>query len=37
MAMMDLLEEHNRLPLTPLSEASRPKVERALKELKLIR
>ena len=37
MAMMGLLEETYRLPLTQLSEGSRPKLEKALKQLKLIR
>jgi 4-hydroxy-tetrahydrodipicolinate synthase len=37
MAMMGLLEESCRLPLTNLGEAARPKLEKALKELKLIR
>jgi 4-hydroxy-tetrahydrodipicolinate synthase len=37
MAMMDLLEAHYRLPLTPLGDASRPPLEAALRALKLIR
>lgn len=37
MAMMDLLEDHYRLPLTPLSDTARPKLEHALHALKLIR
>jgi 4-hydroxy-tetrahydrodipicolinate synthase len=37
MAMMGLLEETYRLPLTQLSEGSRPKLENVLKQLKLIR
>ncbi|MBX2990397.1 MAG: 4-hydroxy-tetrahydrodipicolinate synthase [Bacteroidetes bacterium] len=37
MAMMGMMEEHLRLPLVPLSDASRPKVERCLKELGLIK
>lgn len=37
LAMMDLLEEHYRLPLVPLSEDTRPKLEKALRELKLVR
>ena len=37
MAMMGLLEETYRLPLTTLSGGSRPKLEKALKQLKLIR
>jgi 4-hydroxy-tetrahydrodipicolinate synthase len=37
MAMMGLLEDTCRLPLTQLSEGSRPKLEKALKQLKLIR
>jgi 4-hydroxy-tetrahydrodipicolinate synthase len=37
MAMMGLLEETYRLPLTQISEGSRPKLEKALKQLKLIR
>jgi 4-hydroxy-tetrahydrodipicolinate synthase len=37
MAMMDLLEAHYRLPLTPLSDASRPPLEAALRALKLVR
>jgi 4-hydroxy-tetrahydrodipicolinate synthase len=37
LAMMGWIEEHYRLPLVPLSEASRAKVEKCLRELKLIR
>ena len=37
MAMMGLMEDHYRLPLTPITEASRSRVEHALKSLKLIR
>jgi 4-hydroxy-tetrahydrodipicolinate synthase len=37
MASMGLLDEHYRLPLTPLTEASRPKLEKTLKALKLRR
>jgi 4-hydroxy-tetrahydrodipicolinate synthase len=37
MAMMGLLEDNYRLPLTRLSDAARPQVEHALKELKLVR
>jgi len=37
MAMMGLMEETTRLPLTPLSDGVRPKLERALRELKLLR
>ncbi|HTY59806.1 MAG TPA: 4-hydroxy-tetrahydrodipicolinate synthase [Bacteroidota bacterium] len=37
MAMMGLLEESCRLPLTNLGEEARPKLVKALKELKLIR
>jgi len=37
MARMGLLEETYRLPLTHLGEGSRPKLEKALKQLKLIR
>lgn len=37
MAMMGLLEDLYRLPLTPLSEASRPKLEAALRALNLLR
>ncbi len=37
MAAMGLLEETYRLPLTRLSEKSRPKLEKALKQLTLIR
>jgi 4-hydroxy-tetrahydrodipicolinate synthase len=36
MAMMDLLEAHYRLPLTPLGDASRPPLEAALRALKLV-
>ena len=36
MAMMDLLEPHYRLPLTPLGDSSRPPMEAALRALKLI-
>jgi 4-hydroxy-tetrahydrodipicolinate synthase len=36
MAMMGLLEDHYRLPLVSLSESGRTKVEKALRELKLI-
>jgi len=37
MAMMELMGETTRLPLTSLSDAARPKLEQALRELKLIR
>ena len=37
MAMMGLLEETYRLPLTRLSEISRPKLEKVLKQLALTR
>ena len=37
MALMGLMDDTCRLPLTPLGEGSRPKVEKALKELRLIR
>ena len=37
MAMMGLMEEQYRLPLTTLTEASRPRLQQALKSLKLIR
>jgi 4-hydroxy-tetrahydrodipicolinate synthase len=37
MAMMGLLEEHLRLPLVPLSDTARPKVEQCLRELALIK
>jgi 4-hydroxy-tetrahydrodipicolinate synthase len=37
MAMMGLMEDHYRLPLTALTDASRPRLEQALKSLKLIR
>lgn len=37
LAMMGWIEENYRLPLVPLSEAARPKVEHCLRELKLIR
>lgn len=37
MAMMGLLEDHYRLPLTPASDASRTRIEQVLKALKLIR
>ncbi len=37
MGMMGLLEEVYRLPLVPLREEFRPKVERTLQELRLIR
>ena len=37
MAMMGLMEESYRLPLTPLGEKSRVKLEKALKQLKLVR
>jgi len=37
MAMMGLLDDTCRLPLTQLSEGSRPRLEKALKQLKLIR
>jgi 4-hydroxy-tetrahydrodipicolinate synthase len=37
MAMMGLLEEHYRLPLTPPTDASRAKIEHTLKSLKLLR
>ncbi len=37
MAMMGLIEETCRLPLTNLGESARPKLEKALKQLKLIR
>lgn len=37
LAMMGWIEENYRLPLVPISEASRPKVEKCLRELKLIR
>jgi 4-hydroxy-tetrahydrodipicolinate synthase len=37
MAMMGLIEDTCRLPLTPISEAARPKLEKALRQLKLIR
>ncbi|HMK39392.1 MAG TPA: 4-hydroxy-tetrahydrodipicolinate synthase [Bacteroidota bacterium] len=37
MAMMGLLEDTCRLPLTPLSEGSRPRLEKALRQLKLVR
>ncbi len=36
MAMMGLLEESYRLPLVPLAEAFRPKMEKVLKDLKLL-
>ena len=37
MALMGLMDDACRLPLTPLGEGSRPKLEKALKELRLIR
>ena len=37
MAMMGLLEETYRLPLTRLGDKSRPKLEKALKQLALVR
>jgi 4-hydroxy-tetrahydrodipicolinate synthase len=37
MGMMGLLEEVYRLPLVPLSEQHRPRVERALQDLRIIR
>jgi 4-hydroxy-tetrahydrodipicolinate synthase len=37
LAMMGMIEENYRLPLTPLSEAHRPKLQEALQDLKLIR
>jgi 4-hydroxy-tetrahydrodipicolinate synthase len=37
LAMMGWIEEHYRLPLVPLTDASRAKVEQCLRELKLIR
>jgi 4-hydroxy-tetrahydrodipicolinate synthase len=37
LAMMGWIEESYRLPLVPLSESARPKVEKCLQELKLIR
>jgi 4-hydroxy-tetrahydrodipicolinate synthase len=37
MAMMGLLEENYRLPLGPIGDGFRPTVEKALKELKIIR
>jgi 4-hydroxy-tetrahydrodipicolinate synthase len=37
MTLMGLMDDTCRLPLTPLGEGARPKVEKALKELKLIR
>jgi 4-hydroxy-tetrahydrodipicolinate synthase len=37
MAMMGLMEDACRLPLTQLGEGARPKLEKALKELRLIR
>ncbi|HXG01107.1 MAG TPA: 4-hydroxy-tetrahydrodipicolinate synthase [Bacteroidota bacterium] len=37
LAMMGWIEENYRLPLVPISETSRPKVEKCLRELKLIR
>ncbi|MEW6510811.1 MAG: 4-hydroxy-tetrahydrodipicolinate synthase [Bacteroidota bacterium] len=37
MAMMGLLEDHYRLPLTQISDTARPKLEHALKSLKLIK
>ncbi len=37
LAMMGWIEEHYRLPLVPLTDASRAKVEKCLRELKLIR
>ncbi|HTR98747.1 MAG TPA: 4-hydroxy-tetrahydrodipicolinate synthase [Bacteroidota bacterium] len=37
MAKMDLLEEVYRLPLTPLSDASRAKLEKTLKQLRLVK
>jgi len=37
MARMGLLEENYRLPLTPPGEASREKLEKVLKQLKLVR
>jgi len=36
MALMGLLEEHYRLPLVPLSESARLRMEKVLKELKLV-
>ena len=36
MAMMGLIEENYRLPLLQLSDAARPKLEKVLKDLKLI-
>ena len=36
MAMMGWIEPNYRLPLLPLSDASRPKLEKVLRELKLI-
>ncbi len=37
MAMMGLIEDTCRLPLTQIGEGSRPKLEKALRQLKLIR
>lgn len=37
LAMMELLGEHYRLPLVPLSESARPKLEKALRDLKLVK
>ncbi|MFN0159377.1 MAG: 4-hydroxy-tetrahydrodipicolinate synthase [Bacteroidota bacterium] len=37
MAMMGLLEEEYRLPLVHLSESARPKLEKCLRDLKLIK
>ncbi len=37
LAMMGMLEEHYRLPLVPLSDEHRPKLEKVLRDLKLIR
>jgi 4-hydroxy-tetrahydrodipicolinate synthase len=37
MAMMGLLEDHYRLPLTPITDSSRQKVDRILKTLRLRR
>lgn len=36
MAMMGLLDAHYRLPLMPLSDEARPKLERVLREMRLI-
>ena len=37
LAMMGLIEEHIRLPLVPLSEGNRPKLEAVLRQLELVK